>query len=79
MGDEKAKDLALSKEIKKSDTLKASTSGGSHSSSISPPLVPMPEEEDLQDAEGMKRSLRQMGIRPNALSTLKRIGTLRVG
>ena len=36
----------------------------------------MPEEEDPQDAEGMKRSLRQMGIRPHALSTPKRIETL---
>ena len=64
MEDKKPKESAVSKEIKTTDTSKASTSGGSHSSSISPSLVPMQEEEDPQDTEGMKRSLRNMGIRP---------------
>ena len=31
---------------------------------MSPHLAPDWEEDDPQDAEGMKRSLRQMGIRP---------------
>ena len=39
-----------------------------YSSTVSPPstnpLALVPEEEDPQDAHGMKRSLRQMGIRP---------------
>ena len=64
MSEQKPKDSEPPKEIKKADTAKASTFGASHSSSVSPPLVPMPEEEDPQDAEGMKRSLRKMGIRP---------------
>ena len=64
MSEQKPKVSDPPKEIKTADTHKASTSGGPHSSTVSPPLVPMPEEENPQDAEGMKRSLRQMGIRP---------------
>ena len=83
MGEKNPKDSAISKEIKKTDTPKASTSGSSsglsHSSTVFPPLVPMPEEEDPQDAEGMKRPLRQMGFRPPRPFDPKNIGTLRVG
>ena len=58
MSEQKLKESTPPKELIKTDKSKASTSGGSNSSSVSPPLVPMPEQEDPQDAEGMKRSLR---------------------
>ena len=70
--EEKDKELASSKDTKKSEPLKASTSSSASGSGLSrtgPPslgVVPNPEreEDDPQDAEGMKWSLRQMGIRP---------------
>ena len=64
MSELKPKESTPFKELIKTNTPKTSTSNVFHSSSVSTPLVPMPEKEDLQDAEGMKRSLRQMGILP---------------
>ena len=67
-----------SKDVKKPDTLQASTSssgsavnlglsnisGLANPSSMSLFLAPDREEDDSQDVEGIERSLRQMGIRP---------------
>ena len=71
-GAEKDKDLASLKETKKSESLKssnsssASWSGLSRTGIFSLGVVPNPDREENgpQDAEGMKRSLRQMGICP---------------
>ena len=83
-GEEKLKDSTGSKETKKSEPPnKASTSSSSTGlttpSSVSPHLAPDREEDDPQDAEGMKRSLRQMGIRSPRPFDPKKIETLRVG
>ena len=64
---EKTKESTGSKESKTSDTLQTSTTSSSSSSSSNPrSVVPVPDrdEGETQDDEGMKRSLRQMGIRP---------------
>ena len=67
---EKTKESTGSKEYKRSDTIKTSTTSSSSSSSsigLSNPrsVVPVPnsDEDETQVNEGMKRSLRQMGIR----------------
>ena len=68
---EKTKESTGSKDSKKPDTSKTSTTSLSSSSSSmgsSNPrsVVPVPDrdEDETQDDEGMKRFLRQMGIRP---------------
>ena len=69
--EEKSKDTAGSKETKRFETPKAlfnsSSLGLTNPSSVLPHLAPDREEDDSQDAEGMKWSLRQMGIRPPRL------------
>ena len=72
MGEEKPKEIRGLKESKKSEPTKASTSSSSsgsgsaltNHSSLSPHLAPDREEDDPQDAVRMKRSVRQMEIRP---------------
>ena len=68
-GEEKLKDYTGCKETKKSEPPnKASTSSSStgltNPSSVFPHLATDREKDDPQDTEGMKRSLRQMEIRP---------------
>ena len=71
-GEEKAKELTSSKEAKSSDLSTTSTSNSASRSGLgrigpsSFGLVPKPdrEKDDPQDAESIKRSLRQIGIRP---------------
>ena len=67
--EEKSQDSVGSKETKKSETPTTPSTNGSSSglimsSFVSPHLAPDREEDDPQDAEGRKRFLRQMAIRP---------------
>ena len=71
-GEKKSKDLAGSKETKMPQALtKASTSSSSSAltnpSSLSSPLASDWENNDPQDAAGMKQFLRQIKIRPPRL------------
>ena len=77
-GENKTKESTGSKESKKPDTLKTSTTSSCSSSSsmgLGNPRSVVPvfdrDEDELQDDEGIKRSLRQMGIRPLARSIPK--------
>ena len=58
-----SKETKMSKPPNKSLTCSSST-GLTNLSFVSPHLAPDREEDEHHDAGGMKRSFRQMGIRP---------------